>query len=341
MADRISSLDSGYETGDLSLFPEAIDDKDMLYQATNNASVVLKQTLTYTGTSIIVEDTSGFPATGLLRIGPPPGQAGEYEMVYYGKKTGISFQQLKRGFFGSRRNHWVAKTNFVSNSVASEHHNAIKDAIYNMERNFGTKENPDPETLNWILKNQETRFLAPKALFRAFPISGVPPLKVRFQNFSTGYTARFMWDFGDGATSVEEHPIHTYVQEGEYTVKLNVVTALGGQGVATKNGYITVNSDESTPFFYVESIDEPYSVQTASEQNKTPKTFVFVDQTDGDIVQRNWYFGDEESHTEQNPDIHYVSHMYDEPGEYTITQLIQFANGRLTRVGLSDPLVVL
>ena len=341
MADRISSLDSGYEVGDLSLFPEGLDDTISLYEATNNSSIVLKQSLTYSGKIIIVEDTSGFPDKGILRIGPEPGESGEFEMIYYEKKTFNSFQDLVRGFKGSQQGYWKAGQHYASNAVNSEHHNAIKDAIINMEVDLGTIVNPSQGSLNNILKAQETRFLAPKPLFRAFPIIGPPSLKVRFQNFTTGHIARHLWDFGDGGTSLEESPIHTYSEEGTYSVKLNVITSTGAQGVATKKQYIKVDSDESLPFFYVDSIENPYSVETAIELSETPKEFKFVDQTDGEIIQRNWIFGDGTKLTQEDADTHEASHTYQEPGVYIVTELVQFNTGLLKRVELPEPLVVL
>lgn len=338
---RISSLSDGYVTGMLSVFPEALDDYESLYKATNNTKIPLKNTLTFNASRIIVDDTSGFPDNGILRVGPDVGIAGQYEMIFYQNKTSNTFENLVRGFAGSRQQTWNKKDNFVSNAVVAEHHNAIKDALLNMEINCGVKDFPTAESLNGILKYQETRFLAPKPLFRAFPIKGPPPLKVRFQNFSTGYIARYLWDFGDGGSSLEKSPIHTYVNEGIYTVKLNVVTSLGAQGVATKVGYIEVNADESLPYFYVDSIDQPYSQEYATNNNTTAKEFIFVDQTDGDIVQRNWLFGDGTSYTEQDPDIHEIRHIYAKKGTYIVTQLIQFSNGRIKRIELPEPLIVL
>lgn len=341
MADRISSLDDSYLTGDLSLFPEAIDDKEMLYEATNNSWVVIKQTVSYNANVIIVENTTGFPSKGILRIGPPPGESGSYEMIYYNVKTSNTFSDLKRGFAGSKQSVWYAGKAYVSNSVAAEHHNAVKDALINIEQDLGTLNDPDSASLNGILKAQEVRFLAPKPLFRAFPIKGPPTLKVRFQNFTTGHVIRYLWDFGDGGTSTEKSPLHTYNVEGQYTVKLNVVTSAGAQGVITKRNYILVDADETVPFFYVDSMDNPYSVQTADELSVEAKEFTFVDQSDGDITQRNWVFGDGNTYTEEDPDIHEVKHIYQEPGEYVVTELIQFNNGRLKRVELPERLVVL
>lgn len=339
MTDRVSSLDSGYESGDLSLYPSVLDDKEILYEVTNNAKTTLKQTLPYNGKIIIVEDATSFPATGQLRLGTGPDGDGIYELVTYGKRTSNTFQDLKRGFAGSRQNAWNARKTYVTISVSAEAHNAVKDAIINMEKNVGLISNPDSESLNGILTAQEVRFLAPKPLFRAFPIKGPPPLKVRFQNFSTGHVVRYLWDFGDGGTSLERSPTHLYVNEGKYTVKLNVTTSTGAQGVATKIEYIEVNIDESIPFAYVESLTDPYSVETAAEltadgDETEPKEFVFVDQTDGDVVQRNWVFGDGEKETQEDANIHQTSHIYSKPGEYDVTLLIVFSNGRLKKIEL-------
>ena len=347
MVDRISASDSGYTTGDLSVFPEALDDKTTLYEAKNNAVVTLKQTLGYDGKIVVVEDTTGFPDQGIIRVGPLTGSPSIPELIFYSSKTRTAFKGLKRGFAGSKQNRWVAdgKT-IVTNSVSADPHNAIKDAIINIENDLGVKENPVATSLNGILKAQETRFLAPKPLFRAFPIKGPPPLKVRFQNFTTGHILRYLWDFGDGGNSLDKNPTHTYLSEGVYTVKLNIVTSTGAMGIVTKTDYITVDADESIPFFYVESISNPYSTQTAASMTAdgnptSPKEFVFVDQTDGDIVQRNWIFGDGVRYSEDDPDIHTTSHIFSQPGEYTVSLLVIFSNGRLKRIDLPDTLTVL
>ncbi|RKD90909.1 DUF3823 domain-containing protein [Mangrovibacterium diazotrophicum] len=52
------------------------------------------------------------------------------------------------------------------------------------------------------------------------------------------YVESFMWDFGDGDTSTEENPTHTYAQGGDYTVTL---TAMGGEGTITAVATHSVN----------------------------------------------------------------------------------------------------
>lgn len=349
--DRISAMDDGYQAGDLSLFPVSLDSRATLYQATNNAYTVLKQTLPYNGKVVIVEDASAFPEKGQVRVGPRLGD-GEYELIYYDKKVGNTFQYLKRGFAGSQQSFWEANKNYVTNAVVADHHNAIKDATINMEHDLGLYDDPDETSLNGILKWQEQRFLAPRPIFRASILKGPPPLKVRFQNFSTGHIIRWFWDFGDGTTSLEKSPSHTYQLEGQYTVKLNIVTSTGAQGVATKTNYILVSVDETLPFFYVDSINNPYSVETAAAMSSgsppynvatatEPKEFWFVDQSDGDIIQRNWVFGDGTSYTQSNPDKHDIKHIFEKPGTYNVTLLLIYANGRAWPISLPEPLTVL
>ena len=45
---------------------------------------------------------------------------------------------------------------------------------------------------------------------------------VAFQDLSYGKIASWLWEFGDGSTSAEQHPIHTYLKGGEYIVTLTV-----------------------------------------------------------------------------------------------------------------------
>lgn len=59
---------------------------------------------------------------------------------------------------------------------------------------------------------------APVASFQ-FEVDAVDFLKVTFTNFSQNATS-YLWDFGDGNTSTEENPVHTYAAADDYTVKL-------------------------------------------------------------------------------------------------------------------------
>ncbi|MBC8472017.1 MAG: PKD domain-containing protein, partial [Planctomycetes bacterium] len=83
----------------------------------------------------------------------------------------------------------------------------------------------------------------PVANFTATPRSGNSPLAVQFTGTSTGpanITSR-LWNFGDGTTSTEQSPSHTYQKTGSYTVSLTV-TGPGGSNTKTMEGYIQVTS---------------------------------------------------------------------------------------------------
>ena len=45
---------------------------------------------------------------------------------------------------------------------------------------------------------------------------------VAFQDESRGDITSWLWDFDDGTTSTEQHPVHTYQKPGSFIVTLNV-----------------------------------------------------------------------------------------------------------------------
>lgn len=84
-------------------------------------------------------------------------------------------------------------------------------------------------------------------LFTANVTSGTAPLAVKFTDISGNAPTRWLWDFGDGTTSTEQHPEHTYMTSGTYTVSLNASNDHGFL-TETKNNYITVTSSSTTRY---------------------------------------------------------------------------------------------
>ncbi|AKB82584.1 cell surface protein [Methanosarcina barkeri 3] len=80
---------------------------------------------------------------------------------------------------------------------------------------------------------------APVADFWGWPLSGKAPLKVTFTETSKGSPTSWKWDFGDGKSSIEKSPVHTYSAAGTYTVKLTATNA-AGSSTKTKWNYIKV-----------------------------------------------------------------------------------------------------
>jgi PKD repeat protein len=85
--------------------------------------------------------------------------------------------------------------------------------------------------------------LALTADFQASPTFGTVPLVVAFTDTSIGAPTGWAWEFGDGATSNEQHPDHTYAVAGIYTVSLTVTNAVGATSTKTRATYITASQD--------------------------------------------------------------------------------------------------
>ena len=68
---------------------------------------------------------------------------------------------------------------------------------------------------------------------------GDSPLTVNFSDQSIGQISSWLWDFGDGETSTEQNPSHTYEAEGKYTVTLTI-NGPSGESTKRKSNYIVV-----------------------------------------------------------------------------------------------------
>lgn len=334
---RLSSADPEYRSGALSAFPHAKDNPLTLYIARNNAETQLIHSCTGGSKYIIVKDAKNFPDIGILKINLAD-ESGDPELIHYFRKIGNQFHLLQRGFAATRMANWPAGSK-VSCPLVAEHHNVLKDAVMNIQRKIGTMQNASADTLHTVLNNLENKWLAPKASFRAWPKKGPAPLNVRFQNVSGGLGIKFFWDFGDGSSSTDENPNHTYEREGNYTVKLNIVSSTNSQGIAEKSNYITVDDNHHSPFFYVVP-NQGFSVETAKSQGMVPTVFTFVDQTDGDIVERDWFFGDGISSNQPDPNIHTADYVFDKPGDYAPSLMIRYKD-KILNATLSEKLMVI
>jgi FOG: PKD repeat len=81
--------------------------------------------------------------------------------------------------------------------------------------------------------------------FEGTPVSGSSPLSVQFSPlFSSSFTdtiIAYLWDFGDGVTSEDQTPLHTYTTPGSYDVSLTIYNEYYWTTV-TKEDYIAVAS---------------------------------------------------------------------------------------------------
>lgn len=68
----------------------------------------------------------------------------------------------------------------------------------------------------------------PLAGFAPSPASNANPLAVTFRNASSGEYTGILWDFGDGVTSADPNPTHTYTAPGDYLVTLTLTGGIDG-----------------------------------------------------------------------------------------------------------------
>lgn len=138
------------------------------------------------------------------------------------------------------------------------------------------------------------------ASFTAAPLSGPGPLGVQFQDRSWGSPDAWNWDFGDGTSSSEQHPVHQYAQCGIYDVRLSVSNP-GAADDTLASGVIRV-LDVSEPAFAADV-----------REGCAPLGVQFTDLS-GASSAWLWSFGDGTTSTERNP-----FHVYQHPGSYTVS----------------------
>lgn len=106
--------------------------------------------------------------------------------------------------------------------------------------------------------------------FMATPRAGEPPLEVAFTALVQGAATGWLWDFGDGATSAEQNPVHTYQDTGAYSVTLTVESRWGSTTSTTKTDYIVpIRHDEVPAPVFITYVNN-------SLNPDQPDVFVFV-----------------------------------------------------------------
>lgn len=160
--------------------------------------------------------------------------------------------------------------------------------------------------------------------FSATPTSGTNPLTVAFTDGTAGASATaWNWTFGDGNTSTEQNPSHTYLSPGTYDVSLTAF--VGDQsGSQTKMGLVQV-----APASFVTDFSATPS------QGANPLLVAFTDTTTGaPTTAWQWTFGDGSTSSEQNP-----QHSYTAPGLYTVS-LDAFVGTQQQLLGKVDLILV-
>jgi len=130
-----------------------------------------------------------------------------------------------------------------------------------------------------------------------------------FDNFSV-FGEDYIWTFGDGNSSTEEEPTHTYTQDGTYTIMLTVENECGSN---TASSEITI-SLAPIPSFSITGETEgcaPMTVNYENTSSNSPDTYA-------------WEFegGSPSSSSDVNPQVTYTA-----SGSYDVTLTVTNTNG--------------
>lgn len=140
---------------------------------------------------------------------------------------------------------------------------------------------------------------APVPSFTANQTQGCTPFEVTFADQSAGMVTSWEWSFEGGtpATSTQQSPTVVFSAPGTYDVTLKV-TGPGGTNTFLSEDIIIVNTIPVAAFSLTTDV-----AQTAEFINNSQGASSYI-----------WDFGDSETSTDINP-----THVYSEPGTYTVT----------------------
>ncbi len=155
--------------------------------------------------------------------------------------TGTQFPAEYRGnyFFADYPSKWIKRLVFDANRNVS----SVQPFATNVGDIVAVEIGPDGALYFVELSTGKIKRIryasAPSANATASPTAGVSPLTVNFSSAGSsdpnGLAITYLWDFGDGTTSTEANPLHTYVSNvfKAFTAKLTVTNSQGGNSSAT------------------------------------------------------------------------------------------------------------
>ncbi len=139
------------------------------------------------------------------------------------------------------------------------------------------------------------------------------PFNVSFTNTNVESGVTYVWNFGDGNTSTDENPTHSFTNYGNYNVILT-----GTNGVCSSTDTLVITIQNFTANFA--------ALPTTLCVNEAVS---FLDASFPSPVSWLWNFGDGNSSTLQNP-----THTYTVAGTYTVTL------NAVSSLGCTDDLVL-
>jgi len=141
---------------------------------------------------------------------------------------------------------------------------------------------------------------------------GCQPATIFFDNLSTPIddTYTFEWSFGDGGTSSDLSPTHTFEETGLYSINLNLISPIGCETVKTWPSLINIVESPTAGFTF-----------TPDAPDFSNNTVSFIDQSVG-AVGFQWLFDTIGVSLLQNPTF-----TFRDTGVYNVVQIVRHESG--------------
>jgi len=172
----------------------------------------------------------------------------------------------------------------------------------------------------------------PNVVISTDVLRGIAPLTVRFDSSGSsddGLIVSREWDFGDGTTSQDIAPRHTFQSTGQYRVRLTLTDDDGASNSRTVTISVT---NAPVPIIVVDRTSAP----------SAPAVFQFDASTsydpDGSIVRYRWDFGDGSLEL-----VAATAHTFSTPGSYRVRLTVTDNVGvtasttKMIQVGIPEP----
>ncbi len=229
------------DSGELEYLWEFMDgdanstDPDPVHTFTNPGSYTVRLTVTDSGgltdsesLEIVVEAVANQAPVAVAQADPPSGSA-PLEVRFTGSNSYDDTQVVS--YF------WDFMDGLSSSTEPDPVYTFANAGTYTVTLMVVDAEGlSDTATVSVVVG--ESANIPPTAIIEASTISGTAPLIIDF----TGHNsvddfgiASYTWDFGDGTSSGEVDPQHTYTEAGNYTVVLTLIDDSGLTNTATVN----------------------------------------------------------------------------------------------------------
>lgn len=218
---------------------------------------------------------------------------------------------------------WDFGDNFTSTEKNPVHEYTLGgsyDVTLKVTNGTTTKEQTKLEYIEVLIP--EPTYDLPQANF-TYVAKTADPMTIQFIDQSYGATnLTYLWSFGDGATSTDKVPAHTYGAVGTYAVTLTVTDGYSKTSTVTQSIEVPAKPSGLPEISFTADVTE----------GTYPLTVQFLDTTVTTWADSwQWNFGDGATSSLRSP-----VHTYTTPGLYTVTLRASNVNGEGSEMTIPD-----